>query len=261
MARNLRLRHPSVNMNGRHHRGDAGMKRSQLILLSILIAVGVIAAAALYRYYHPLTGATGPTVAATQTQPATTQVAAKPVRKPRGPATQLLDIARADDPKYPTTRRLDEKLDLKYAAHVPLVGPVYLDYYGYLWITRPDAPETFDFTKATKTAAATHVVREQVVFVYWAPNEGGLLLPHLIVKSRSAGAPYELVDYDGRRPLADPHGFDFKRALVLYGPGQGQRRDRIIVPTKTGVAAFHFHHSAEEITASHQKLVEPKDGQ
>jgi hypothetical protein len=233
------------------------MKRAHLILLSILIAVAAIAVAAMYRYYHPLAPATRAVFAATQSQPATTQLAAKPARKPRGPATQILDIARADDPKYPTTRPLDEKLDLKYAAHVPVSNHIYLDYYGHLWITRPDAPDTFDFTKAIKEQTATHVVRDQVVFVYWAPNDAGTLLSYLIVKSRTAEAPYELVDYDGRRPLADPHGFDFSRALVLYGPGQGQRRDRIIVPTKTGVAAFHFHHSPEEIAASYQQLIEP----
>jgi hypothetical protein len=242
------------------------MKRGHLILVSALIAIGAITAAALYRYYHPLAPATRPAVAATQVTPASTQLTVR-ARKPKGPATQLLDIARAENPKYPTTTRLDESLDLKYAAHIRLPSPVHLDtgffpnFGPQLWITRPDAPADFDFAKAWQTQTATHVVREHVVFVYWGLSDAGFAVPHLVVRGHSARSPYELVDHDGRRPLADPHGFVWSRALVLRGPGEGPRRDRIMVPTRSGVAAFAFDDTPDQIAASHQKLIDPKPGQ
>jgi hypothetical protein len=242
------------------------MTRGRVILISLLLAIAAITAAALYRYYHPLTPATQPAVAATGLSPASTRLATK-IKRQRGPATQLLDMARADDPKYPTTARLDETLDLKYAAHIPLKSPVYLDVGFYpnfgpqLWITRPDAPASFDFKKAAQSQTATQAIRDQVVFVYWGLNDASAATPHLVVRGHSADAPYELVDEEGRRPLPDPHGFNWSRATVLRGPGEGPRRDRIVVPTRSGVAAFAFDQTPEEIAASHQKLIDPKPGQ
>jgi hypothetical protein len=232
------------------------MSRFALFLVSFLIAAAVIAGAAYYRYTHPIVQATQPTTIASTlptTKPATT-LAAK--SKTRGPTTQLLDILRVNDPKYPTTQRLDEPLDLRYAARIVLDDPVYLDNQSNLWITRPDAPEPFNFLKAAASSTATHVVRDQVAFALWTSTENGKWLPHLIVKN-PAGEGYQLVDYDGRRTLADPHHFDWSRALVLYG--RRGEKEHIVVPTATGVCAFTFDQPAEEIVQSHFALIKEND--
>src|SRR6266704_5705599 len=232
------------------------MSRFALFLVSVLIAAAVSAGAAYYRYTHPLIPSTQPATASTlpTTKPATT-LAAKS-SSIRGPTTQLLDILRADDPKYPTTQRLDAPLDLRYAARVILDDPVYLDNQSNLWITRPDAPEPFNFLKASAGSTATHVVRDQVVFVLWTSTENGKWLPHLIVKNPS-GDGYQLVDYDGRRTLPDPHHFDWSRALVLYG--RRSEKEYIVVPTATGVCAFRFDQPPEEIVQSHFPLINKND--
>src|SRR5438552_19023662 len=117
------------------------MSRFALFLVSVLIAAAVIAGAAYYRYTHPLMQSTQPATASTlpTTNPATT-LAAKS-KAVRGPTTQLLDILRADDSKYPTTQRLDAPLDPRYAAPAVPAHPVYPDTHSNLSITRPDAPE------------------------------------------------------------------------------------------------------------------------
>jgi hypothetical protein len=232
------------------------MNRPSLVLVSVTVAALVIAGAAYYRYTHPLVATTtsrpaSPTATAPTSRPATAVARAK---RARGPATQLLDIARAKDPKYPTTRRLDEALDLRYAARIVLDDPVHLDNQGNLWITRPDAPEQFNFLKASAGGTATHVTRDRVAFVWWSPTEKGLWLPNLVVYD-PARKGYQLVNYDGRRPLPDPHGFQWDRALVLQGVGKAA--DRIVVPTLTGACAFAFDASADDIAKGNLELIEP----
>ncbi|MDB5321327.1 MAG: hypothetical protein JWN40_2958, partial [Phycisphaerales bacterium] len=233
------------------------MSRLLTVFLSIVIAAGVIGGAIYYRYAHPLVTATQPTTLAATvpaSKPATLAVKVKP---PRGPATQLLDILRLADPKYPTTQRLHTPLDLKYAARIPLADPLYLDNQGNLWITRADAPEQFNFLKAGASDSGTHIVRDAVVFVLWDSTENGKWLPHLVVKNASPAGGYQLVDYEGRRNLADPYGFDWSRALVL--PGRRGEKERIVVPTATGACAFAFDDTPEAIVQSHQRLIDPAD--
>jgi len=229
------------------------MNRALIVLLSLLVVAGIIGGAAYYRYRHPLVATSRPTTTtAPVTQPATVEARAKP--KPH-PTTQILDILRAKDPKYPTTQRLDDSLDLKYAARILLSDPVYLDVQGNLWITRPDAPADFNFIKAASSDTATHVVRDVVVFVLWDATDNGKWLPHLVVKPPQSKG-YELVDYDGRRPLADPHHFDWSRALALQGP-PGEPA-HIVVPTATGACAFAFGDDPDAILKSHHQLIDPK---
>ena len=232
------------------------MKRSHLILLSTLIAIAVIAVAAWYRITHPPVAATLPA-----THPATvTATTAVAVKKPktRGPTTQLLDILRAENPRYPTTQRLDSPLNLKYAAHAVVRDPVYLDLRGNLWITRPDAPAEFDFLKAGQTDTATHLVRDVVRFVLWsttAPDRRGqrAWLPHLVVDSPAGG--FDLLDPTGRRHLPDTLGYRWARAQVLPDPRTG--RARIVVPTATGICAFAFDDDPAAIATAHHRLLDP----
>ncbi|HEY7115073.1 MAG TPA: hypothetical protein VH475_00720 [Tepidisphaeraceae bacterium] len=230
------------------------MKRLPLLLLSVLVVVAVIAGAAWFRYTHPLRAATRPATFASTT-PATRATTRLAQNEPH-PTTQLLDILRADDPKYPTTQRLDDALDMRYAARVVLDDPLYLDNQGYLWITRPDAPADFNFLRASATDTATQLLRDRVCFAWWSPTENGLWLPHLVVKN-PAGRGFQLLDYDGRRSLQDSLGFRWDRALVLGGVRGA--KDRIIVPTATGVCAFTFDQSPESILQSHQQLIDTKD--
>jgi hypothetical protein len=230
------------------------MRRLPLILLSLLIAAAVIVAAAYYRYTHPLVVAIPTTAATHQTTAPVTAPVVK--RKPLpGPTTQLLDIVRAIDPKYPTTQRLDSALDLRYAARVVLSDPVYLDTQGNTWITRADAPSSFNFLKASQSETATQVTRDAVVFVLWTASDNGKWLPHLVVKNPS-GAGYQLVDYDGRRNLADPYHFDWSRALILAG--RAGEPPHIVVPTATGACAFTFEQNSDAIAQSHHQLIHPK---
>lgn len=231
------------------------MGRVPLIFLSLLLASAVIVAAAYYRYTHPLVVVTPATVASTHRATAPTTVAVTKHKAVRGPATQVLDIVRELDPKYPTTQRLDFALDLRYAARVVLSDPVYLDTQGNLWITRADAPADFNFLKASQSETATQVIRDEVVFVLWTSSDHGKWLPHLVVKNPS-GPGYELVDYDGRRKLADVYGFDWDRALIL--PGRVGEQPHIVVPTTTGACAFTFDQESDAINGSHRQLIDPK---
>lgn len=226
------------------------MKRLPLVLLAVAITVTVIAVAAWYRYTHPIIVTTQPATAplAKATRPATTRLTA---RKTTGPATQLLEIVRAANPGYPTTQRLEEGLDLKYAARILLDSPVHLDGQGYLWLTRADAPDPFPFLQAGKAQAATLVTRDRVEFVLWSPTENGLWMPHLVVRHPD-GAGWQLVDYQGQRDLPDTLGFHWERAVVLYGP-RGVK-DRIVVPTNTGVVAFTFDQPPDAIHQAHHPL-------
>lgn len=231
------------------------MGRLPLIFLSLLIASAVIVAAAYYRYTHPLLAVVTATHSSTHraTVPATVVVVKH--KAVRGPATQVLDIVRELDPKYPTTQRLDYALDLRYAARVVLSDPVYLDTQGNLWITRADAPADFNFLKASQSDTATQVIRDEVVFVLWTSSDNGKWLPHLVLKNPS-GAGYEMVDYDGRRKLADVYGFDWERALIL--PGRVGEQAHIVVPTATGACAFRFDEESDAINGSHRQLIDPK---
>ena len=244
------------------------MNRIPLVLCSLLIAAAVIGAAAYYRYTHPLAVATTrpTTLAATLPDTQPTTAASKP-QAARGPTTQLLDILRLADPKYPTTQRLATAVDIKYAARFTIDSPAFLDYISHLWVTRPDAPATFDFDKAGASETATHVVRDQVVFVLWTTtavrsptgrSKGSKWSPHLIVKAVPPLTGYVLVDETGRRALRDPFGFHWERALVL----QGRHRDdpdHIVVPTDRGACAFAFDDAPEKILQGHKILGEPKD--
>lgn len=232
------------------------MNRPSLVLASVAVAVLVISGAAYYRYTHPLVAATRPAPPATtapSSHPATAVAHEKPAT---GPTTQLLDIVRLHDPKCPTTRRLDEALDLRYAARIVLDDPVHLDNQGNLWITRADAPEPFNFLKASSSPTATHVTRDRVAFVYWSQTEKGKWLPNLVVEDPSGKGGYQLVNYDGRRPLPNPHFFRWDRALVLGGVGKAP--DQIVVPTATGACAFAFDATPEEIEKGYLQLVEPE---
>jgi hypothetical protein len=244
---------------GRHllaRNGVLFMNRLSVVLSSVGIAVLVIGAAAYYRYTHPLVATTRPATApstAPVSQPAASVARAKPAP---GPTTQLLDILRAANPRYPTTHRLDTALDLRYAARIILADPVHLDNQGNLWITRPDAPDPFNFLKASAGNTATHITRDRVVFVYWSQTENGLWLPNLVVRAPDGNPGYQLVNHEGRRPLPDPFGFQWDRALVLGGINRA--KDRLVVPTASGACAFAFDASPEEIAQGHQKLVDPK---
>ncbi len=228
------------------------MKRIHLILLCTLVVIGIIAGSGYYRYTHPIAQTQPATAPATRAATAATTRAVAKKEKP--PTSQLLDILRADNPLYPTTQRLDGPLDLRYAAHAIVGDPIYLDLQGNLWIARFDAPAAFDFSKARRGGTATHVLREVVRFVLWSADERGLSTPHLVVDS-SSGAGFDLLDAEGRRALPDALGFAWERAQVLYAP-RGVK-DRVLVPTATGICAFTFDQSADEIIKGHQRLIDP----
>jgi hypothetical protein len=93
--------------------------------------------------------------------------------------------------------------------------------------------------------------------VIWTQTDNGLWLPHLIVRNSTGAGGYELVDYEDRRPLPDPHGFQWDRALVLAGPVGV--KERIVVPTATGVCAFAFDEAPDAILKGHQPLFDAKE--
>jgi hypothetical protein len=235
--------------------GVVFMNRLSVVLGSVVIAVLVIGTAAYYRYTHPLVATSRPATPATNSSASRTTTTHAHTKPAPGPTTQLLDILRLKNPRYPTTQRLDTALDLRYAARLVLDDPAYLDDQGNLWITRPDAPEPFNFLKASASNTATHVTRDRVVFVYWSQTENGLWLPNLVVRAPGGKGGYQLVNHDGRRPLPDSFGFRWDRALVLGGANRA--KDRIVVPTASGACAFAFDASPEEIARGHQKLVDP----
>ncbi len=84
-----------------------------------------------------------------------------------------------------------------------------------------------------------HLTRERIAFVHWTSDASQPLL-QLIVGQPGA---YEIVDIHGRRPLPDPHHFQWADARTWPATGQ------IIVPTSNGLSILDLSDPIKE-TAS-----------
>ncbi len=189
----------------------------------------------------PVAPATRPASAPT-TEPAATTAPAAVVEKT--PPKDLLDVVRANDPDYPTTRPAVLAVEVAYASRLVLREPVFLDARGDLWITRPDAVPTSEvLATASKSKTLTHVVPDMVVFTVWHSDA-----PPSLVAQTSAGR-YEWVHAGARLPLSD-RKFIWDRAW--------QYNDRIVVPTDRGIVVLN--RNADKIQEQFIQLCEPAIG-
>jgi hypothetical protein len=160
--------------------------------------------------------------------PAASRPAALAATPPANAAPRsYMELVRRTYPAFPTTRPLSDSLDLRFAGHFVLRGPVYLDSSRRLWITREDA-EPIASVLGQVAGEEIVLTRERPVYVHWIAN-GAEYKPHLIGPN-GRGDGYEVVDSGGRRPIG--RGVDYDWARARYWD------DRIVVPTSVGVSVF-----------------------
>jgi hypothetical protein len=211
------------------------MKFASPIVLAVAVAIGCDKPAV-----EP--PATKPTTAPA-TMPATTQ-AAKPLE-----LHSLLDVVRANDARFPTTRPLSDPVELPAAARLKLTEPTYLDSRGDLWLTREGAPPTPEVLKRAPKDQ-THVTRERVRFVYWRPVTEPWS-PELIAHE---GDTDVWITPTVRLPLDKRLDRDWSRA----GSWNAGKMNAAVVPTSTGVSIIRVREN--KIDEQHIELVSPSPG-
>jgi hypothetical protein len=160
------------------------------------------------------------------TAPAT-QASTKPTTKPK--ELTYVDVIRTAYPKVPATQPLGVPVDLNDAGKFILDVPVYLCPRGDLWITHKNAQAT-DPVIWRAGEDQIHILREPVVFAFWATDEDGKWFPRPVVKS--SGGAFEWIDRDGRRPLTPGRAYRWEAAMIL--------NNGVAVPTDRGVSVFTF---------------------
>lgn len=180
------------------------------------------------------------------TRPATTPDTA-PATEPA--AKTYLDVIRDIYPALPATQPLDVPVSLREAAHLVLKDPVFLDEQGHLWITRSDGADAgTEARTAGESSHNEHVVREEVLFAWWLPDQSGGFAPRIVTRS-DAGTP-EMIVPSRLLPMGarDDYRWDRARSWV------DQDEQRLIVPTRQGVSVFTFDSDREPIVEAHQDL-------
>ncbi len=197
------------------------MNRSVVITVALLAAA--VAAVAYVVSHQP------PAVEVPATKPATTKAAlpASTSAPATAPATtQYSDLLAAVDPRYRHAQPLAEPIPIDSGAALTLTDPVYLDFRGDLWITRPDAPPIRDIlSRAGKEQV--HVTRDVVVWARWVRDDKGNWVAQPVTRG---GNRFTWHAQDRAIPLErSDYRFD---ALVLLGD------DRVVVPTTEGAVVI-----------------------
>ncbi len=211
------------------------MNKPARALAAILVfVVGFVGIGAVAYYLattpkHPSgTAATRP---ATTTAPATTQSTVQASPRTYG------EVLKAAYPQLPTTQPMGVPLNLyTEAAHFVLSNPLYVCSRLDLWITQPDA-EPGESILAQAIDEQTHLTRDHVVFVHWAPDDRGTWRPRLVVKRDDGG--FDFVSSTSRVRIAGKHPYLWHRALS-WG-------DVIVVPTESGLSILKPGDTIEEI--------------
>lgn len=165
--------------------------------------------------------AAGPTTA-----PAA-QAATAPTTKPK--ELTYVDVVRTAYPKLPATQPLGVPVDLADAGKFVLDVPVYLCPRGDLWVTHPRAGDTTAVVWAANEDQI-HLIREPVVFAFWAIDQDGKWFPRPVV--RTSGGAYEWVGREERFATTAGRAYRWDAAMIL--------NDGVAVPTDRGVSVFTF---------------------
>ena len=213
------------------------MNRSARATAAILVfAVGIVGIAAVLVFVFST-----PEKSTNQhatTNPATTTAApATHAAAVTGPPRTYGELLKIVYPQIATTQPLGISLDLSDAAHIVLTDPVHVCSRLDLWITRSDA-EPLEKILPKANDEQTHMTRDAVVFVHWAPDERNKWHPRPVCR-RDDGS-FELVSPTSRTPIPTTQPYLWHRA---FSWGQ-----KIVVPTESGISLLT---PGEKITELH----------
>ena len=213
------------------------MNRSARATAAILVfAVGIVGIAAVLVFVFST-----PEKSTNQhatTNPATTTAApATHAAAVTGPPRTYGELLKVVYPQIATTQPLGISLDLSDAAHIVLTDPVHVCSRLDLWITRSDA-EPLEKILPKANDEQTHMTRDAVVFVHWAPDERNKWHPRPVCR-RDDGS-FELVSPTSRTPIPTTQPYLWHRA---FSWGQ-----KIVVPTESGISLLT---PGEKITELH----------
>ncbi|HEV2293047.1 MAG TPA: hypothetical protein VGR35_04275 [Tepidisphaeraceae bacterium] len=210
------------------------MNRPARALAAIVVfVVGIVGIAAAVFYL-----ATDPQDSSTlTTQPATTTTAPGSQAVVQAPPRTYGEVLKAAYPQLATTQPMGVPLNLyTEAAHFILSDPVYVCSRLDLWLTRPDA-EPAEAVLDNAIDEQTHLVRDHVAFVHWAPDDRGKWRPRIVAQRDDGG--YELISPAGRIPVTGEHRYLWHRALS-WG-------NAIVVPTQGGISVLTPGGTIEEL--------------
>ncbi len=217
------------------------MTKSGRAMAAVMVLVAGVAAIAVgvYLVIRPGDATSGRDSVTTGPSTAPTPREAEPRR-----ARTWGDVVFAALPQLPTTQPLGIPVDPADAAHVILSDPIYVCSRLDLWITRSDAEET-DAVLAAAPDEQTHLTRERVLYVHWAPDDRGRWQPQLICRDENGQT--QLVTRAARRPVPGKHPYLWHRAMSW--------NDRIIVPTETGISILT---PGKEFAEAHHEFARPE---
>ncbi len=204
--------------------------RASAAILVFVVGIVTIAALAFYLASTPATSTKATTRPATTTAPATQSLAQAPPRT-------YGEVLKAAYPQLATTQPMGVPLNVyTEAAHFVLTDPVYVCSRLDLWITRPDA-EPGESMLEQAIDEQTHLVRDLIAFVHWAPDDRGKWRPRIIAKRDDGG--FEIISPAGRIPITGNHPYIWRRAMS-WG-------NAIVVPTESGVSILTPGEKIEEV--------------
>lgn len=210
----------------KHTQAGSALRMAILLLAAIGIAAAVVVL--FFLPDPPAPPSTQPT-----TLPASQPATQATTRRALPPTTQWFDVVQRNVPTV-TGEPLKFPLTLNEAARLEIIDPVYLCPRGDLWITRADAPPT---PVALKTAAndQVHVIRDEVVYVFWHITDAGQAIAMPIVRD---GDGLLRVTQSNRSKLELKRKYDWSRAFTW--------NDRIVAPCTDGVAVIDPMNVVEE---------------
>ncbi|MGB7160185.1 MAG: hypothetical protein WBD40_19110 [Tepidisphaeraceae bacterium] len=234
--------------------------RATAAILVFVVGIVGIAAALFFVFRAPVAkkvehATTRPT---TTTAPATQPVV-------QGPPRTYGELLKVAYPQIATTQPLGISLDLSDAAHIVLTDPVHVCSRLDLWITRDDA-DPAERVLAKAIDEQTHLTRDPVLFVHWAPDERGKYHPRLVCRRDGGGdastapAGADFVSPTSRTPIPGKHVYLWHRAFS-WG-------DRFVVPTESGISILapgdpvtEIHHEFATAESSSDPSAPPAEPQ
>jgi hypothetical protein len=218
--------------------------RATAAIIVFVVGIAVIVGAVVY--FVAFVPETRPQVT-TLTQPTTTTApASAPVAQT--PPKTYGELVKVSYPRLASTQPLGVPLNYDEGAHFVLTDPIYVCSRLDLWITRPTAdpaekmlPDAID--------EQTHLLRDVVAFVHWAPDERGKWHPQ-VVAQRDDGT-FELVSPTSRVAIPGKQTYLWPRA---FSWGQ-----KIVVPTESGISLLTPGDTIEEIHHEFATAPDSKD--
>jgi hypothetical protein len=163
--------------------------------------------------------------------PSTTSAPATIASTEPQPPHDFMSLVLQAYPEFPSTQPLPIPAELHEGARLILHDPIYLDSFGDLWITRPDAPPTQKIFKSI-TDDQVHLTREHVLFVHHFLDDSQEWQPQIIAPD--ADGSFVLISADSRLNLGKRYAYHWDRAFDW----NSTTNEGFVVPTDTGVSIF-----------------------